>query len=149
MSYIQDHYDENADAVLVKSYQGYQFYKIVSEKINIDTSNAISFDNSIFSNYTISVNKETEEIKLEGNVYKKGYSSFDEELMLRKKDIDSGEEECFYITLYENTDIDDICQGKYSEFNYSTNIHNYENMELELILEADDKRYKSKINLNN
>ena len=149
VSYIQDHYDENADAVLVKSYQGYQFYKIVSEKINIDTSNAISFDNSIFSNYTISVNKETEEIKLEGNVYKKGYSSFDEELMLRKKDIDSGEEECFYITLYENTDIDDICQGKYSEFNYSTNIHNYENMELELILEADDKRYKSKINLNN
>ena len=86
---------------------------------------------------------------MEGNVYKKGYSSFDEELMLRKKDIDSGEEECFYITLYENTDIDDICQGKYSEFNYSTNIHNYENMELELILEADDKRYKSKINLNN
>lgn len=141
--YIQEHYDDQAYAVLVKSYDGYNFYKIISEPVYVDVLNATKFDDTIVSDYKMTVKKDI--VNFRGKIYSKNTKSFEDELLLKVIYSNPDKQTLFYVPQYIDPDNEDSDLAKYSEFDYNIQLTDYKDVELELILNTNQEIYIDKV----
>ena len=145
VTYICEHYDSNAFACLVKSYEGFDFYKIISGNINANVDKTSKFNDTIFSDYFSYWNPNTKTLNIAGNVYKKESNSFEEELLLKVRDKVSDENTYYYITQYMNDNNADLYQGRFSEFYYDIYIEDPDKFDVELIMNVDETFFKETV----
>ena len=145
VTYICEHYDSNAYACLVKSYEGFDFYKIISGNTNINIEKALVFNDMISSDYYSYWDPNTKMLTIAGNIYKKESNSFEEELLLKVQDKISEDFSYYYITQYMNYNNSDLYHGLYSEFYYEIYIEDPDKVDIELILNTDKTFYKETV----
>lgn len=148
VNYICEHYDSDAYACLVKSYNGFDFYKIISGDTNINVDKAVKFDHTITFEYHTSWEPDTKMFNISGNLYKYGSNSFEAELFLKMHDKISEENTCFYITQFVNEGDMDTGQYLYSEIYHDVYIENLDSVDMELILNLDGMLYREMIRKN-
>lgn len=143
VTYIQEHYDDQAYAVLVKSYDGYNFYKIISGSVNVDVSDATKFNDTIVSDYEMTVKKDI--VNFKGKIYSKKTKSFEDELLLRVIYKNPEKQTLFYVPQYVNSNSEDSDNCKYPEFDYNIQLTDYKDVKLELILNTNHEIYIDKV----
>ena len=145
VNYICEHYDSNAYACLVKSYNGFDFYKVVSEDIKIHADKAIKFDQSISFEYNTNWNPDTRLFNIAGTIYKNESNIFEAELLLKIHNRISEENTCLYITGYVNEDNTDSGKYQYFEIYHDVYIEDPDAVDMELILNVEGTLYREAI----
>jgi hypothetical protein len=112
LSHIQTHYNESANAVLVKDLNGYSFYKIVTQ--SPDYSGMNRGDDELLDS-AFAVARDGASIIVIGSAYVDGMNSYQSEAYIEVAD-SVGNEDTFYLTQKENPNCEGVKHGQYSLF---------------------------------
>lgn len=141
MQYIREHYNKNAQAVLVKQYDGFNIYRIVSDKLQVDVEHAEKVTKNVVDRIFVSENKHT--IQIKGTVFVKGENSFKQNVYVQIINNKNGKMKYEYVLQRNNDNYDDAEHGKYGGFKCVLNKYEIggKDYSINVILESAGKTY--------
>lgn len=139
--YIQENYDAETGAILVKSIEGVGVWRvrdkalILNGKINPDLSEIVS---------DINIDIVDGDLNVSGYCYKKDSNSFQQYAYLKLENNESGETSYLDLTLSNLEGNEDVMNGKYSSVSGRVKIDVERKYNVSVILEADGELYEIK-----
>lgn len=142
VTYIKEHYAEDAYAVLVKDIFGNKIYKIITVAPILDMNQVIQNDLKIKSSFDCQVRDGI--IFVKGFAYKEDENSWREEFYTVVSNKESGEEKCYFSTQKEKEGITEPCSERYAGFETMINVGDISkgNYVIKQVLKIDDKMYE-------
>lgn len=143
LTYIQEHYDENAYYTQVKEAEDLKIYRFNNENLQLDLSKLNSeIDNII---YDIDAVADTAGfLSIDGYAFMKGVDSFAQDIYVEIKERETGEKKYYYTLQKENVTLKNYekREGKYSSFSVKIELGATENIEVSVIIENSAGLYK-------
>ncbi len=162
VNYIQDLYNSTAESSLVKQFDGFSVYSILSDDFQLDTEKVKDIDpgeEGVISNVALSVTIEPSKsdepymvtTKVSGDIYKSDSNSFNQRVYLEICNA-SGESSYYVVTMYGSDSTNDIMNGAYGKVSgtYKTEAEEWssEDTSYYIILECDEGMYRIPLEVN-
>ena len=141
ITYIREHYDENAQASLVKQFGENNIYKIYSKPLVLDVSDAIT-DSPEVVNY-VTISEDGDNVTIDGTVYVPGENSFQQNLYIMVQNKENGDIKYLYTCQKESSSRESIYDGRYSNFTclFNKTEIGMDNYEVKVLLDSTEKKY--------
>lgn len=149
VKYIREHYCPSAQAIMVKEINEHRFYKIVSQKVTLDTTKAKEFDGNIEYRFSVAGDQEGNPV-LQGYVYKDGTDSYHQQVYIGKYDESAGKE-IFYPARGMEKSSKESEERRYSWFLQplaDMNVYDIRSEKINIYLEVEGELYKQELKLD-